>query len=59
FYREVKKVNPGAAAKIIFISGDSISSDTQGFLADTGCRRLSKPFTVEELNNVILYALST
>ncbi|MCR4288474.1 MAG: ATP-binding protein, partial [Deltaproteobacteria bacterium] len=40
FYREVKKVNPGAAAKIIFISGDSISADTQGFLADTGCRRL-------------------
>lgn len=59
FYREVKKVNPGAAAKIIFISGDSISADTQGFLADTGCRRLSKPFTVEELNNVVLHALST
>ncbi|MBI5236854.1 MAG: response regulator [Deltaproteobacteria bacterium] len=59
FYREVKKVNPGAAAKIIFISGDSVSADTQGFLADTGCRRLSKPFTIEELNSAILHALSS
>ena len=53
FYRKVKSIKPDAANKIIFISGDSASEETQRFLKDAGNPFLKKPFAIEDLKKVI------
>ena len=59
FYHKVKSIKPEAANKIIFISGDSVSDETQAFLKDTGNLFLKKPFTIEELNKIISEHISS
>ncbi|MBI5642060.1 MAG: response regulator [Deltaproteobacteria bacterium] len=53
FYNEVKKIRPESQKKIIFISGDSLSKETQRFLKETGNLSLNKPFTVDQLHDMI------
>ncbi|MBI5492748.1 MAG: response regulator [Deltaproteobacteria bacterium] len=53
FYGEVRRTRPDAQKKIIFISGDSASKETQEFLKGAGNVSLKKPFTVEELNEAV------
>lgn len=53
FYREVEKINPGVLKKIIFISGDSMSSETQKFLEAIGNPSLKKPFSIDELSEAV------
>ncbi|MBI1910547.1 MAG: response regulator [Deltaproteobacteria bacterium] len=53
FYREAKRIRPEILNKIIFISGDSINRQTQEFLKESGNFTLKKPFTVDQLNDVI------
>jgi len=53
FYREVKAIKPSALGRVIFISGDSISPDTQCFLSEIGSPSLKKPFTIDELSAMV------
>jgi two-component system NtrC family sensor kinase len=41
----VSKRDDALARRIIFVSGDTVSPDTQAFFQSTGTRWLSKPFT--------------
>ncbi len=53
FYKRLRTKRPEAARKLIFISGDTISQETQNFLKETGNIFLKKPFTLEGLRAVI------
>lgn len=53
FYRQVREIRPEILKKIIFISGDSVNPETQRFLEETGNHALKKPFTIDELNEII------
>ncbi|MBI2400976.1 MAG: response regulator, partial [Deltaproteobacteria bacterium] len=53
FYREVEKIDPGVLKKIIFISGDSMGAETQEFLEAVGNPSLKKPFSIDELSEVV------
>lgn len=54
FYREVKAVKPEAVGRILFVTGDSVNTDTHRFLSSTGNKFLKKPFTIDQLNEVIM-----
>jgi signal transduction histidine kinase len=58
FYEAVKSIRPEAARRIIFISGDTASKETQEFLARCGNPFLQKPFDIEKLKEVILKIIS-
>lgn len=53
FYKEVKAIKPSVLGKVIFISGDSISPETQCFLSEIGTPSLKKPFTIDELSVMV------
>jgi len=53
FYREVRSIRPEVAGRIIFITGDTVSRETQDFLRDTGNYCLKKPFELKGLREVI------
>jgi len=48
-YAEVAKRNPQLAPKIMFITGDNLSADTQDFLSGIPNPVLVKPFAIDEL----------
>ncbi|HUW34420.1 MAG TPA: response regulator [Planctomycetota bacterium] len=49
FYAEIARRFPELAPRVIFITGDSISADTQEFLSKLPNPCLTKPFAMEEL----------
>ncbi len=57
-YAYVRKNIPGAAEKILFITGDILGDETQAFIADTGNICIKKPFKIGEfvakLNELII-----
>lgn len=48
-YYHVQKTYPGMAAKIIFISGDTMSPDTMAFLKSCPNERIDKPFGMDRI----------
>jgi CheY-like chemotaxis protein len=52
-YRYIKDRYPGLASRVIFTTGDVMSSDTQDFLEQTGRPVLLKPFSPDELRALI------
>ncbi|HXF06440.1 MAG TPA: ATP-binding protein [Blastocatellia bacterium] len=48
-YQELKRFNGTLAKKIVFITGDVISTDTRAFLQQTGSRFLEKPFHQQDV----------
>jgi PAS domain S-box-containing protein len=57
-YRKVKILNPDLAARIIFVTGDTVSPKSRSFLEWTGNRWFSKPFNIRELEEVVANFLS-
>ena len=53
FYREVERLRPEVLKKIMFISGDSMCSETRAFLDATGNPALKKPFSIDELSEAV------
>jgi two-component system NtrC family sensor kinase len=51
FFETVKKRNPALAHRIVFVTGDTVSPDTQAFFNDTGNRWLSKPFSIAQVED--------
>jgi two-component system NtrC family sensor kinase len=53
FYRQVRQRDPAQARRIIFITGDTVSSDTRAFLQRVSNPVLSKPFKIGPLRDAI------
>jgi len=51
FFEIVRKQNPALAHRIVFVTGDTVSPDTQEFFEDTGNRWLSKPFSIAQVED--------
>jgi len=49
----IQKNRPELSTRIILISGDTASSDTQAFLAQSGTPCIEKPFRVQQLISVV------
>jgi PAS domain S-box-containing protein len=49
FYRAMAAATPAFARRVIFVTGDVAGTDAERFLAETGCRWLSKPFRLGDL----------
>ena len=53
-YQLIGESGTGLARKVIFMTGDMISTDTRAFIEATGNPSLTEPFSVEELRRKIL-----
>jgi len=49
FYRTLERDHPGAARRIVFVTGDVAGTEAEKFLEETGCRWLAKPFRLRDL----------
>lgn len=58
FFQYLTEKNPELAQRVIFTTGDVISSDTRHFLEQTGRPFLLKPFTPDELKTIVMETLS-
>ena len=56
-YEYITKKHPKLMNRVIFTTGDVISSDTQCFLEKSGQPVLMKPFTPEELTSIVREAM--
>ena len=52
-YRHMGKIAPSLQRRVLFTTGDTMTSDTQSFLDKTKVRYISKPFDIEQLKNKI------
>jgi CheY-like chemotaxis protein len=48
-FAALREQHPEMVRRIMFVTGDVIGTDAEGFLADSGCRWLGKPFRLSEL----------
>ena len=51
--------DPRLATRVVFMTGDIMSAETQGFLDEAGRPFLLKPFTMEEVGRVVSEVLTT
>ena len=59
FYREVQRLRPDVAPRIIFVTGEAHSVGYDQFLKDVGAVALKKPFALKTLQKVVAWALGT
>jgi signal transduction histidine kinase len=52
FYRELERIDPGMARRVLFVTGDVAGTDAERFLEETSCRWLAKPFRLRDLLRV-------
>jgi DNA-binding response OmpR family regulator len=52
-YYELRAVSPELARRMVFVTGDIMSSETRRFLDETCLRYLEKPFTIAEFQAVV------
>lgn len=53
FHGRVQVMNPALAKRIIFLTGDTVSDETQLFLKSTGNPHISKPFQLANIQQVL------
>jgi signal transduction histidine kinase/CheY-like chemotaxis protein len=58
FYKTLSAGTPGLARRVIFVTGDVAGTDAEGFLEQSGCRWLAKPFRLGELLGVLREVLA-
>ena len=58
FYKTLSAGTPGLMQRVIFVTGDVAGTDAEGFLEQTGCRWLAKPFRLGELLRVLREVLA-
>ena len=58
FYRRLSAATPDLAQRVIFVTGDVAGTDAEGFLVQSGCRWLAKPFRLGELLRVLKEVLA-
>jgi PAS domain S-box-containing protein len=52
-YRELERQHPALSRRVIFITGDALTLETQNFLAGTTIPSVSKPFGLQEIRDAI------
>jgi len=52
-YETLNKEQPDTANKIVFITGDTMTEETNDFLASSGRPYLAKPFNPDELIDIV------
>ena len=52
FHRELEKIDPAMARKVLFVTGDVAGTEAERFLEETSCRWLAKPFRLRDLLRV-------
>jgi len=57
FYRALVERHPQLVRKVIFVTGDALGEEAQKFLEQTSALTLSKPFSLEEIQQVIQQTL--
>ena len=48
-WREVRRLQPPLAQRVLFVTGDTLSADARQFLDETRCASLDKPFAKADL----------
>lgn len=48
-WREVGRVEPAMARRMLFVTGDTLGGEASRFFAETGCPSLDKPFRKADL----------
>jgi CheY-like chemotaxis protein len=56
-YQHIKEDHPEYANKVIFTTGDIMNSNLERFLKEAGSPYLPKPFTPDELRDIVRQAL--
>ena len=56
-YERIKAIDTSLTKKVIFMTGDIISMDTQDFLAETKAKYISKPFRINKIRQEIYNTL--
>jgi two-component system NtrC family sensor kinase len=59
FFEIVRKQDAALADRIVFVTGDTVSPDTQEFFEATGNRWLSKPFSIAQVTATVNEVLET
>ena len=57
FYRQAIQMKPELARRIVFLTGDVVSEDTQAFLRSTSNPHLSKPFQLARVEQLVAQVL--
>ena len=52
-WRWLHSRHPDVAARVMFMTGDTMSPDTQTFLQEAGCPVLSKPLAIDQLAHMV------
>jgi DNA-binding response OmpR family regulator len=52
-YTEIKMKKPDLLSRLIFITGDTLNSETRAFLREIKGHHLKKPFSFDEITDVI------
>jgi two-component system NtrC family sensor kinase len=58
-YREVERRHPDLLARMVFLTGDTLGSESRDFLTRIGARSVAKPFLIEEVRRVVWEAFQT
>jgi CheY-like chemotaxis protein len=53
FYRVLAQHDPCLVQRVIFLTGDTLSPGTRGFLEQSGVPCLSKPFALSDIRNIV------
>jgi CheY-like chemotaxis protein len=57
FYRELERRHPALCRRMVFLTGDTLSPETQAFLASTAVPTLNKPFALADIRHLTQYML--
>jgi len=58
FHRQLAARAPELAKRVIFVTGDVAGTDAEGFLQESGCRWLAKPFRLGDLLHAVREGLA-
>jgi two-component system NtrC family sensor kinase len=58
FHTRLSARAPDLARRVIFVTGDVAGTDAEGFLAESGCRWLAKPFRLGDLLQAVREGLA-
>jgi len=52
-YQAISEKQPETARRFVFVSGDTVSTDTKAFISDCGRTLVMKPFSVTEILGIV------
>ena len=58
FYRQLAATAPALSKRVVFVTGDVVGTDAEGFLSESGCRWLAKPFRLGDLLRAVREGLA-